>query len=78
MDWSLEIKTLVYRGLKKLIINEIEASLTGDKIEKSDPGMKNNPYLLREAEVANYREYLTADESIINEDDENMNIYMEE
>ena len=36
--------------------------------------MKNNPDLLQEAEVENDDAYLTADESRINEDYDNMSI----
>ena len=40
--------------------------------------MINNPYLLKEAEVANDDAYLTADASKINEENDNMIISMEE
>ena len=55
-----------YFKKRKNIINELEASLTGDTIEQSDSGMKNNPYLLQEAEVENTDAYLTADEGKTN------------
>ena len=35
--------------------------MTGDKIEQSNYGMENNPYLLQEAGVENDDAYLTAD-----------------
>ena len=75
----LKLKPLyIYIFLRKLIINELEASLTGTTIEQSDYGMKNNPDLLQKAEVENADVGLTADVSEINEDYYNMNISMEE
>ena len=35
---------------KEKVINEIQASLTGTKIEKSASGRKKNSYLLQECE----------------------------
>ena len=75
-----KLKTLYVEDCFKIktIINELEAILTGDTIELSDSGIKNNPYLLQESEVENADAYLTADSSNINEDNDNMNISMEE
>ena len=52
--------------------------MTGDTIEQSDSGMKYNPDLLQQSEVANYDAYLTADAGKIHEGNDNMNISMEE
>ena len=68
MVWSIEIKIPGYlETLKKNHNkNELEASLTGDTIEQSDSGMKNDPAFLQEAEVANDDADLTSDASKIN------------
>ena len=44
MGWSFEIKNLYLKDFynRKIIINEIEAGLSGNKIERSDYVMKNN------------------------------------
>ena len=35
---------------RKIIINDLQSNLTGTKIEQSDSGRKEDPYLLQEAE----------------------------
>ena len=62
----------------KIIIDEIEATLTGDKIEQSDAGMKNNPDLIQEVEVENADADLTEDASKINIENKNISISVEE
>ena len=64
--------------MRKIIIDEIEANLTGDKIEQSDAGMKNNPDLIQEVEVENADADLTEDASKINIENKNINISVEE
>ena len=62
MGWSFGIKTpgcrsFFFKG--KIIINEIEASLTGASIEQSDSGMKSNLDFLQETEVVSANADLT-------------------
>ena len=69
MGWSLKIK---YPELEdfykiKIIIKELDTTLTGTKIEQLDYGMKNHPDLSVVTEVANDNKYLTADASKTNE-----------
>ena len=64
--------------MRKIIIDEREANLTGDKIEQSDAGMKNNPDLIQEVEVENADADLTEDASKINKENKNINISVEE
>ena len=58
----------------KIIINKLEAHLTGTTFEESDSGMKNNPDVSVVAEVVNAYAYLTVDEGKTNEEYDNMNI----
>ena len=58
--------------MKEKIINELEASLTQTSNKQSEYGMKNNPYLLQVAEVANYDADLTEYTSKTNKEYDNM------
>ena len=54
-------------------MNKIEASLTGNTIEQSDFGIKNNTDLSVVSEVENYDAYLTANVSTTNGEYDNKN-----
>ena len=54
-------------------MNKIEASLTGNTIEQSDFGIKNNTDLSVVSEVENYDAYLTANVGTTNGEYDNKN-----
>ena len=68
---------------QKKVIDDIQASLSGTKIEHYDYGREQNPYLLQEAEEQKYEEanddaYVTAEAIKIDEDENGMIISMKE
>ena len=69
-----KLKTLYLKDFynRKIIINEIEAGLSGNKIGHSDYVMKNNTDASIVAEVENDDTDLTVDSGKTNEDDKNM------
>ena len=69
-----KLKTLYLKDFynRKIIINEIEAGLNGNKIGHSDYVMKNNTDASIVAEVENDDTDLTVDSGKTDEDDKNM------
>ena len=83
MGPSLAIKILRYWWFFKRTpaVDDIQDLLTGNTIEKSASGKKNNPYLLhedkeQESEEANYDSYVNAEANKIYEDNNDMVISM--
>ena len=63
---------------KKKFIDDIQDSLTGDTIEQSDSGRKNNPCLLQGDEGLESEEAVNVEANKIDEDNNDMIISMEE